>query len=85
MIQIKTSLSKAVVDFFSKEFQLEIKSPELQLTRKEFKGQFTVVVFPYTQTTRLAPPVLAQKMGEFLKAEIQEIEGFNVVKGFLNI
>jgi arginyl-tRNA synthetase len=85
MIQIKTSLSKAVVDFFSKEFQLEIKSPDLQLTRKEFKGQFTVVVFPYAQPTRLAPPVLAQKMGEFLKAEIQEIEGFNVVKGFLNI
>ena len=85
MIQTKTALTQGVVDFFSKEFQIEVKPPELQLTRKEFKGQLTIIVFPYTQPTRLSPPVLAQKLGEFLLTAVDELKDFNVVKGFLNL
>jgi len=81
----KDAISNAVVDFFTKEFQIKIQSPDIQLTRKEFNGQLTLVVFPYTQPTRLAPPVLAAKLGDFLQSSLAEIGGYNVVKGFLNL
>ena len=58
---------------------------QLQATRKEFEGDITLVVFPLLKTSRKAPEATAQEIGEWLKANVPEVESFNVVKGFLNI
>ncbi|POY37421.1 arginine--tRNA ligase [Solitalea longa] len=57
----------------------------LQETRKEFEGDVTVVVFPFTRFSKKSPDVTAQEIGEFLKQNVTEIADFNVIKGFLNI
>ncbi|MCR8560621.1 arginine--tRNA ligase [Mucilaginibacter sp. BJC16-A38] len=57
----------------------------LQETRKEFEGQVTVVTFPFTKFSKKSPEQTGTEVGEFLKNELSEVSGFNVVKGFLNL
>ena len=63
----------------------EEKSVQFQLTRKEFEGDLTLVVFPFAKLLKSSPIDAANKIGEFLKQHISEIANYNVVQGFLNI
>ena len=58
---------------------------QVQPTRKEFEGDFTLVVFPLLKLSHAAPDATAQAIGGYLADHCPEIAGFNVVKGFLNI
>src|ERR1700744_4003104 len=64
---------------------LDAADINLQPTRKEFEGQITIVTFPFTKFSRKSPEQTGVEIGEFLKSEVTEIAGFNVIKGFLNI
>jgi arginyl-tRNA synthetase len=57
----------------------------LQETNKDFAGDITVVVFPYVRMARKSPEQTGAMLGEYLKANVPQIEDFNVVKGFLNL
>jgi len=57
----------------------------LQETRKEFEGQVTIVTFPFIKLSRKSPEQTGTEIGEFLKNELKEVSGFNVIKGFLNL
>jgi len=65
------------------------KAPEgaiqLSATRKEFEGDVTLMAFPLLRISRKAPEATATEIGEWLKANLPQVESFNVVKGFLNI
>lgn len=54
-------------------------------TRKEFKGTYTFVVFPFLKISQANPEVTANQIGDYLKGNVPIITGFNVVKGFLNL
>jgi arginyl-tRNA synthetase len=54
-------------------------------TRKEFKGDFTVVTFPLTKLAKKKPEQIGEEIGQVLQREVQEIESFNVIQGFLNL
>lgn len=54
-------------------------------TKKEFEGNLTVVVFPYLKASRKSPEQTASEIGEWLIANVEAIERFNVIKGFLNL
>ncbi len=56
----------------------------LQETRREFAGDYTLVVFPYVKQARKSPETVAQEIGAHVAAHLAEVSGFNVVKGFLN-
>lgn len=56
-----------------------------QKTKKEFKGDLTVVVFPFLKASKKSPEQTAQDLGEYLLLHVEHIEDFNVVKGFLNL
>lgn len=58
---------------------------QIQATRKEFEGDFTVVIFPLLKISKKSPEVTGQEIGEYVKSQTAEIEKFNVVKGFLNL
>ncbi|MBO4671122.1 MAG: arginine--tRNA ligase [Bacteroidales bacterium] len=58
---------------------------QVGVTRKDFEGDYTLVVFPLLRTSRQAPAATAQAIGEWLTANCPEISGFNAVQGFLNI
>ena len=56
----------------------------LQDTRRDFKGDYTLVVFPYVKQARKSPEAVANEIGEAVKNLLPEVSGFNVIKGFLN-
>lgn len=64
---------------------IEEKTIQFQLTRKEFEGDLTLVTFPFAKLLRTKPDQAAETIGTFLKEQISEISGFQVVQGFLNI
>jgi arginyl-tRNA synthetase len=68
-------------------YQTDLNAADINLqpTRKEFEGQITIVTFPFTKISRKSPEQTGMEIGEFLKNEVSEISGFNVIKGFLNI
>jgi arginyl-tRNA synthetase len=57
----------------------------IQETRKEFEGQVTIVVFPIVRFSKKSPEETANDIGNYLVQHVNEITGFNVVKGFLNL
>jgi arginyl-tRNA synthetase len=74
---------KAVNHLYQTDIPAE--SIALQETRKEFQGQVTIVTFPFAKFSRKSPEQTGTEIGEYLKSNIQQISGFNVIKGFLNI
>ncbi|WP_378186806.1 arginine--tRNA ligase [Aquimarina sp. W85] len=58
---------------------------ELQPTRKEFKGDITVVVFPVLKVVKGNPVQIGEQIGNYLVDKLADVNGFNVIKGFLNI
>ncbi|MBQ5573404.1 MAG: arginine--tRNA ligase [Bacteroidaceae bacterium] len=60
-------------------------SVQLQKTKKEFQGHFTVVVFPFVKISRKSPEMTASELGVWLQKNMPAVSSYNVIKGFLNI
>ncbi len=86
MKNIKELLSEAVIDLFGRDFGVEIKPGQLTFneTPKEFSGDITLVIFPLLRYTKQNPEISGKMIGEALK-NIDIVDSYNVVKGFLNI
>ena len=65
--------------------ELTEKDVQLQETRKEFKGDMTVVVFPILRYSHKRPEETAEELGRYLKEHAEAVKDYEVVKGFLNI
>lgn len=57
----------------------------LQKTRREFEGDFTIVVFPFLKISKKSPEATAQELGKYLADNLAEVSNYNVIKGFLNL
>lgn len=58
---------------------------QVQITRKEFDGDYTLVVFPLLKMSHLAPEATGNAIGQWMLENVPEVGGYNTVKGFLNI
>ena len=58
---------------------------QIQSTRKEFEGDYTLVVFPFVKAAKCAPEACAEAIGKWLSENVSEVASYNVIKGFLNI
>jgi arginyl-tRNA synthetase len=74
-----------IQNFLKENYQKDIESFEFQQTRKEFSGDVTLVVFPLLRHIKTNPALLAESIGEHLKAHVDIVTDFNVIKGFLNL
>ncbi len=79
---ISDGVNAALKSLYSAENQVEVP---VQETKKEFDGDRTVVVFPFLRTSKKSPEQTANHIGEFLNENLSVVDGFNVVKGFLNL
>ena len=66
-------------------FEITIDKVEFQMTRREFEGDITMVIFPLLKLIKSNPNELGNKIGNYLVENVDEVERFNVVSGFLNI
>ena len=58
---------------------------QVAVTRKEFEGDYTLVVFPLLRISHAAPEATGNAIGAYLVEHVPEIAAFNSVKGFLNL
>ncbi len=80
---IQQEVSNAIRTLYNAE--MELSAIQIQKTRKEFEGDYTVVVFPFLKVSKKNPDATAQELGTYLSTQIELISKFNVVKGFLNL
>ena len=87
MMDVFDQLTSELKAIFKEAFQVDLDPQKIvfQKTRKEFDGDFTLVVFPFVKDAKMAPPVLAEKLGEALVERSSLVHSFQVVKGFLNL
>ena len=81
---IETILHKKIHEILIDLYGDNDYSIQFQSTRKEFEGDITLVVFPFTRFSKLNPEITAHKIGELL-SKIELVERYSVIKGFLNL
>ena len=64
---------------------VEASAMQVAVTRKEFEGDFTLVVFPLLRTSRKSPDATGVEIVDWLVANCPEVSAYNSVKGFLNL
>ena len=84
-MSIQKTLTFHIKQAFKSLYNLELETVEYQATRKEFEGDITVVTFPMLRVVKMNPAQLGEDLGNYLIESVDEVKGFNVVKGFLNI
>lgn len=72
---------KAIAEHYGQH----IESIEIQLTRKEFEGDYTLVLFPLLKLIKAKPEQIGEVLGSYLTKHVAEVTAYNVVKGFLNL
>ena len=80
---LKEKIKEAVRFLYNSEISDELAT--VSETRKDFKGDFTLVVFPLLKYSKESPEKTATAIGEYLTANFKDVSGFNVIKGFLNL
>lgn len=63
----------------------EASQLQIQKTRKEFEGDYTLVAFPLLKISKKNPEATSQEIGQYLVDNCKQIVRFNVIKGFLNL
>lgn len=58
---------------------------QLQKTKREFEGDFTLVVFPLLKISKKKPEDTANEIGVHLKSTLPSLDSYNIVNGFLNL
>ena len=83
---ITDRLSQVISQTLSDLYGIDIQSADIQLqdTRRDFKGDYTLVVFPYVKQARKSPEAVANEIGSRVKEIMPDVSGYNVIKGFLN-
>ena len=82
-IVLKQKIKEAIQILYNSEVDDDLI--QIQETRKEFKGDFTLVVFPLLRFSRNTPEKTGVTIGSYLIDNFTAIVGFNVIKGFLNL
>ncbi|MCG8697311.1 MAG: arginine--tRNA ligase [Bacteroidales bacterium] len=80
-------LRENVIKAFAAIYQheLDVNTIQFQQTRKEFEGDITLVVFPFLRFSKKGPEQTAEDLGAYLAENVDIVDKYNVVKGFLNI
>ncbi|EKB59820.1 arginine--tRNA ligase [Bergeyella zoohelcum] len=84
-MDFKTQLSEIFTPIIRKAYQNEEITIELQDTKPNFEGDFSIVTFPLVKLLKKNPEILAEELGTLLKNECPFIKAYNTIKGFLNI
>lgn len=84
-MDFKTQLSEIFTPIIRKAYQNEEITIELQDTKPNFEGDFSIVTFPLVKLLKKNPEILAEELGTLLKNEYPFIKTYNTIKGFLNI
>ncbi len=81
-------IQEAVASEMNDLFGLSLQPADIQVneTKPEFEGDYTVVLFGFIKQLKLSPDALGKQLGEKLRQHPEGIfSDYNVIKGFLNL
>ena len=82
-------LQELLIPIITKSIQeiygVSIEKIEFQATKKDFEGDITVVIFPLLKIIKRNPTEIGNAIGNYLVENVEIVEKFNVVSGFLNV
>jgi arginyl-tRNA synthetase len=86
-MDLYTLIADAAADFLEDTCGSRPEAGQLQIqkTRREFRGDLTLVAFPLLKITRKSPEQTCEEIGKHLVGRLPELESFQVEKGFLNL
>lgn len=84
-MDLKKLIEENICNYIFSNYELKVSHVEIQSTRKEYKGDITVVIFPLIKLLKKSPLDLGSEIGDHLLNEIKLIENYNVIHGFLNL
>ena len=87
-MSIAEKIQEAAVKSLSQLYSQEFKATDFQVnqTKEEFEGDYTVVLFSLLKKTGQNPASLGEQLGNAMVADHPELfTGFNIIKGFLNL
>lgn len=86
-MMIERKLAEATVEAIRRLYGYETEPDKIGIekTKKEIQGDFTILVFSLAKFSKKSPETTANEIGEYILRALGEVDGFNVIKGFLNI
>lgn len=86
-MDIRTKLIAQIAAFISEKAGQPVAENQIVFspTKKEFEGDYTLLVFPFVRFFRSSPEQAGTTIGEYLVEHSDYVDGFNVIKGFLNL
>ena len=82
---VREILLEKIQKVLAESFGLADFVPEIQQTKPDFEGDFTVVTFPLVKVLKKSPDIIATELGDKILSEVDFVENYNIVKGFLNL
>ncbi len=87
-MSIVISLQKSTIESLSALYNQPFTEKDFQInqTKPEFEGDYTVVMFSLVKSLKLAPDAIGNSLGDHLvKNYPQLFTAYNIIKGFLNL
>jgi arginyl-tRNA synthetase len=82
-IFLKGKIKEAVKILYNAEVSDDLI--QIQETRKDFEGDFTLIIFPLLRFSKNTPENTGETIGNYLIEKFTVFSDFNVIKGFLNL
>ena len=82
---VENLLKKKIGEYLLNKYSISENKIEIIKTRKEFNGDYTVVLFPILLLLKTKPNKIGKEIGNYLVDNENYIENFNIIQGFLNL
>lgn len=84
---ISQLIKEAVLKSLSALYQQTFSEKDFQInqTKPEFEGDYTVVLFSLVKKLKKSPDALGNELGTLLVTDYKSFSTFNIIKGFLNL
>ena len=84
VINLQKCTIKSLTTLFNQPFTE--KDFQVNATKPEFEGDYTIVLFSLVKTLKLSPDVIGNQLGESLTKNYPDLfRAYNIIKGFLNL
>ncbi|MDO4224880.1 MAG: arginine--tRNA ligase [Bergeyella zoohelcum] len=84
-MNIKDIIEHKATEIITSLYEMGGMTLEVQQTKPEFEGDFTLVTFPLVKQLKKSPDAIGSELGVAFVEQTDFVENFNVVKGFLNL
>jgi arginyl-tRNA synthetase len=86
-MNFQEKISIAFISALKEIYEIDVNSTDvlINLTKKEFTGDYTIILFPFTKSTKDSPENIGLKTGQKIVDKVDFVSSFNVIKGFLNL